>query len=132
MTMTTSEGRAAVGARIVLPGHDDTVARVDVHEVSFGARVTRTMLMAAVWGTITTATFLITMFDPFMTSLPALVGTMAVYRGWKGRFQVRSFRGGCPRCGADITLKPNSRVSAPHPLVCYACHHEPQLVFVRG
>jgi hypothetical protein len=20
-------------------------------------------------------------------------------------------------------------VSAPHPLVCYSCHHEPQLVF---
>lgn len=128
----TNEREAAVGARIVLPGHADTVARVDVDEVSFGARVTRTVVMAAVWATITTATFLITMFDPFMTSLPALVGTMAVYRGWKGRFQVRSFRGGCPRCGADIQLKPNSRVSAPHPLVCYACHHEPRLVFVRG
>lgn len=130
--MTTNEREAAVGARIVLPGHEDTVARVDVDEVSFGARVTRTMVMAAVWATITTATFLITMFDPFMTSLPALVGTMAVYRGWKGRFQVRSFRGGCPRCGADIQLKPNSRVSVPHPLVCYACHHEPKLVLVRG
>jgi len=132
MRRMTSEREAWVGARIVLPGHADTVARVDVDEVPFGARVTRTMLMAALWAAVTTATFLITMFDPFMTSLPALVGTMAVYRGWKGRFQVRSFRGGCPRCGADIPLKPNSRVSAPHPLVCYACYHEPRLVFVRG
>jgi hypothetical protein len=130
--MTTNGMMAAVRATIVLPGHADTVARVDVDEVSFGARVTRTMVMAGVWATITTATFFVTMFDPFMTSLPALVGTMAVYRGWKGRFQVRSFRGGCPRCGAEITLKPNSRVSEPHPLVCYACHHEPKLVFVRG
>ena len=130
--MTTSEGPAAVGARIVLPGHADTVAKVEVREVTFGGRVTRTLGRAALWSTITTATFLITMFDPFMTSLPALVGAMAVYRGWKGRFQVRSFRGGCPRCGAEIQIKPDSRVSAPHPLVCYGCHHEPQLVFVRG
>jgi len=132
MTMTTNGNGAAVGARIVLPGHVDTVARVDVDEVSFGARVTRTLMMAGLWGVITTATFLITMFDPFMTSLPTLVGTMAVYRSWRGRFQVRSFRSGCPRCGAEIKLKPNSRVSAPHPLVCYACHHEPRLEFVRG
>ncbi|HEX9935640.1 MAG TPA: hypothetical protein VGB15_00905 [Longimicrobium sp.] len=130
--MTTSEGQAAVGARIVLPGHADTVAKVEVREVTFGGRVTRTLGQAALWGTITTATFLITMFDPFMTSLPALVGAMAVYRSWKGRFQVRSFRGGCPRCGTEIQLKPDSRVAAPHPLVCYSCHHEPQLVFVRG
>ena len=131
-TMTTSERVAAVGARIVLPGHADTVARVDVREVTFGARVTRTLVLAAVWGSVTTATFLITMFDPFMTSLPALVGTMSVYRSWRGRIQVRSFVGACPRCGAEIRLKANSRVSAPHPLVCYACHHEPELVFVRG
>jgi hypothetical protein len=130
--MDTSERLAAVGARIVLPGHADTVARVDVREVAFGARVTRTLVLAAVWGSITTAVFFITVFDPFMTSLPALVGTMSVYRSWRGRIQVRSLLGVCPRCGADIRLKPNSRVSAPHPLVCYACHHEPKLVFVRG
>lgn len=129
--MTTNE-TGPVGALIVLPGHADTVARVEVDEVTLGARVTRTMVLAGVWGTIATAVFFITVFDPFMTSMPALVGSMAVYRSWKGRFQVRSFRGPCPRCGADIQLKPNSRVSAPHPLVCYACHHEPQLVFVRG
>jgi len=129
--MTANE-MMALGARLVLPGHADTVARVDVDAVSFGARVTRTMMMGAAWGTITTAVFLITLFDPFMTSLPALVGSMSVYRSWRGRFQVRSFRGGCPRCGAEIQLKPNSRVSAPHPLVCYACHHEPKLVFVEA
>ncbi|HYH81035.1 MAG TPA: hypothetical protein VEX86_14635 [Longimicrobium sp.] len=129
---TTSEGMGAMGARIVLPGHPDTVARVAVRVVPFGARVTRTLLQAAMWVTITTAVFLITLFDPFMTALPTLVGSMQVYRSWKGRFQVRSFHGGCPRCGTDIQLKPNSRVSAPHPLVCYSCHHQPELVFVQG
>jgi hypothetical protein len=132
MTMMTTGELVAVGARIVLPGHADTVARVGVREVAFGARVTRTLVMIAVWGSVTTAVFFITVFDPFMTSLPALVGTMAVYRSWRGRIQVRSFLGACPRCGAEIRLKANSRVSAPHPLVCYACHHEPELVFVRG
>ena len=119
---------AAVRALVVLAGHADREARVDVDEVPFRARVFRTMMMAGVWGTISTAMFFITVFDPFMTSMPVLVGAVTVWRNWKGRYRVRSFRGDCPRCGAAIEVKPNARVGVPHPLVCYACHHEPQLV----
>jgi hypothetical protein len=120
---------AAARARIVLPGHVDTVARVDVAEVPLRARVLRTILLAAAWGTTTVAVFFVTLFDPFMTSLPAFVGAASVYRSWRGRFELRAFQARCPRCAAELAVKPNARVSAPHPLVCYACHHQPELVF---
>lgn len=126
---TTNERAAAGGAVVVLPGHPDTKATVRVEAVPFAARVARTAGMGALWGSITLATFLITMFDPFMTSLPTLVGAMAVYRSWRGRFRLLGFRAACPRCGSELRMKRDARVSLPHPLVCYACHHEPRLVF---
>ena len=119
---------AAVNAHVVLPGHADTLAKVDVDAVPFRARLLRAMVMAGVWGAISAAMFFITVFDPFMTSMPVLVGAVTVWRNWKGRFRVRSFHGRCPRCAAELRVKPNARISVPHPLVCYACHHEPQLV----
>jgi hypothetical protein len=128
--MMTGGGRSAgAGARIVLPGHTDTAARVDVLEVPMRARVLRTILLAAFWGTLTVAVFFVTVFDPFMTSMPAFVGAASVYRSWRGRFELRGFEARCPRCAAELKVKPNARVSAHHPLVCYACHHQPELVF---
>jgi hypothetical protein len=127
---TMQGGRSAVGgARIVLPGHADTVARVDVSEVPVRARVLRTIVLAAFWGTLTVAVFFITIFDPFMTSMPAFVGAASVYRSWRGRYALHAFQACCPRCAAELKVKPNAKVSAPHPLVCYACHHQPELVF---
>jgi hypothetical protein len=129
MTMQGGRSAAAAGARIVLPGHADTVARVDLSEVPMRARVLRTMVLAAFWGTVTVGVFFITVFDPFMTSLPAFVGAASVYRSWRGRFELHAFQARCPRCAAELKVKPNAKVSAPHPLVCYACHHQPELVF---
>jgi hypothetical protein len=126
--MMTMGDAAAVSALVVLPGHPDRAARVAVDAVPFGARVARTLVMAGVWSSISAAMFFITVFDPFMTSMPVLVGAVTVWRSWKGEWRVRSFRGECPRCGAEIRVKPNARVAVPHPLVCYACHHEPHLV----
>jgi len=120
---------AAAGARIVLAGHVDTPARVDVSEVPLRRRVLRTIVLAAFWGTLTVTVFFVTIFDPFMTSMPALVGAASVYRSWRGRFELRAFQARCPRCAAELKVKPNAKVSLPHPLVCYACHHQPELVF---
>jgi hypothetical protein len=113
---------------VVLPGHADTAARVDVRVLSLRDRVVRTLLLATLWGSITGAVFFITVFDPFMTSMPALVGAASVYRSWRGRFELRAFAARCPRCGAALKMK-HARVGAHSPLVCYACHHEPELVF---
>lgn len=124
------DGTSATGrARIVLPGHADTVARVDVKVIPSRARVLRTLFLAGLWGTITTLVFFVTLFDPFMTSMPALVGAASVYRSWRGRFELRAFQAPCPRCGTELRVKRNARVGAHSSLVCYACHHQPELVF---
>jgi len=129
MGMTTASESAAGRARIVLGGHADTVARVEVRPISARDRVLRTLVMAAFWGTITTAVFFITVFDPFMTSMPAFVGAASVYRSWRGRYELRAFEARCPRCGAALRMKRNARVGAQSPLACYSCHHHPELVF---
>jgi hypothetical protein len=126
--MDASVTRSRVSAVIVLPGHADTEARVDVDAVPLRARVARTLVVAGTWGAIATATFLITMFDPFMSSMPVLVGAVSAWKSWKGRYRIRAFQASCPRCGSEIGLARDARVSVPHPLVCYACHHEPALV----
>lgn len=118
----------AVSAWVVLPGHMDTKAEVQVEAVTFRGRMTATLAKAALWGTIVVTTLVVTVGDPFMTSMPALMGAVAVWRSWRGRFRIRAIEARCPRCGEAIPLKPNARVSVPHPLVCLACHHEPQLV----
>lgn len=127
--MIASSGSAAGRARIVLPGHADTIARVEVRPIPARDRVLRTLVMAAFWGTITTAVFFITVFDPFMTSMPAFVGAASVYRSWRGRYELRAFEARCPRCGAALTMKRNARVGAQSSLACYSCHHHPELVF---
>ena len=132
MTPDTSAQESPAGeplpAWIVLPGHPDTPAHVHVSRYSFGARVIRTIGLAAGWGMVAAATFVITFFDPFLSSMPVVIGAVSVWRSWRGRYAVRSFRGSCPRCRTEMALKPGTKVSVPHPLVCYECHHEPELL----
>ena len=118
-----------VPARIVLPGHPDLPARVEVVRYARSSRIVRTLARCVGWTGATVATFLVTMFDPFLTSIPLIVGAVSVYRSWKGRFRVCAFEGHCPRCRTEMALKPGTPVSVPHPMVCYTCHHEPELVF---
>jgi hypothetical protein len=88
--------------------------------------VARTTGFVALWIASTLGTLALTL-DPFVASLPFLVGASLVYRSWKGRFRVEEFQAACPRCGEELKLEPGSRIDLPHPLVCYHCHHEPEL-----
>ena len=125
--MGTDPSDTAPTAWVVLPGHRDAPAWLHVVRYSAAARLYRTVLYAGMWIGGSVAMFFITLFDPFMTGIPFLLGGMATYRAWRGRFRVTGFRGACPRCETPIALKPGSRIASPHPLVCYHCHHEPAL-----
>ena len=128
-TKQPASGTPIHRAWIVTPGHREAEARVDAVPFPFWARAVRTLGLMAAWGGASVATFFVTMFDPFLTSIPVAVGAFSVFRSWRGHFVVRSFDGGCPRCGASMRLKPGARISVPHPMVCYACHHEGELLF---
>lgn len=127
--MCTQDAAQPVPAWIVLPGHPDTPARVEVVQYSPMWRASRTLALFAAWGGLTAATFFVTLFDPFMTSLPLIVGAAQVWRSATGRFSVTDFQGSCPRCSVEMQLKAGTKVSVPHPMVCYTCHHEAELVF---
>ncbi|HEX8391234.1 MAG TPA: hypothetical protein VF665_02660 [Longimicrobium sp.] len=122
-----TQAAVPVNARLVLPGHPDAPAHVTLVRASGWARVRRTLLFGMGWISGTVTMFAITLFDPFMTALPFLIGGLMTFRSWRGRFRVTSFRGSCPRCHQPLDLKPGARIGAPHPLVCYNCHHEPEL-----
>lgn len=114
-------------AWLVLAGHPDAPASVGVVGYSRLARLSRTTGYAFLWMFSTVATLFVTIFDPFMTSMPLFVGAVMTWRSWRGRYRVIDFQGACPRCGQTIELKPGSKIGMPHHLVCYNCHHEPDL-----
>jgi hypothetical protein len=114
-------------AWIILPGHRDVTARLTVVPYSRAARTYRTALCAVLTMLATVAAFLVTLFDPFLSAIPLLVGTTAAWRSWHGCYRVTRFEGACPRCSEPIALPEGSRIGPQHPLVCYSCHHEPEL-----
>lgn len=114
-------------AWLVLAGHPDAPAHLDVIHYSRLARLYRTTCYFFLWIISTVGMFFITIFDPFMTSMPLFVGGVMTYRSWRGRYKVTAFSGPCPRCAQPIKLEPGSKIASPHHLVCYNCHHEPDL-----
>jgi hypothetical protein len=114
-------------ARIVLGGHPSRPAHLAAVRYPGWARLVRTLSYTFGWVTSTVLTLVFT-FDPFVASLPFFLGGSAVYRSWKGRYRVSEFSGVCPRCARELLVKAGSKIDLPHPLVCYHCHHEAELV----
>ncbi|HEX2189185.1 MAG TPA: hypothetical protein VHG51_09830 [Longimicrobiaceae bacterium] len=124
--MAAVQDAAVPGARIVLGGHPARPARLVARRYPGWARLARTLAFLVLWAVGTVGTLVFT-FDPFVASFPFVLGGSLVYRSWKGRFRVEEFQADCPRCGEELRLEPGSRIDLPHPLVCYHCHHEPEL-----
>ena len=113
-------------AVIHLRGHGSTPAVLSVSRYSAVAWIVRIARYVAGWLGVSTATLIIT-FDPFVASFPFVIGLGYVYRTVRGRYHVRHFEGRCPRCATTLALKPGSKIPLPYDLVCYSCHHEPEL-----
>jgi hypothetical protein len=113
----------------VLAGYGRRPARLVVTRQGRTAWMLRTAAALVAWIGGTAATLAFT-FDPFVASLPGMLGGAFAFRTWRGRYAVQSFRGECPACGAALLIKPGARIGLPHKLVCYACHHEPHLAAV--
>jgi hypothetical protein len=52
------------------------------------------------------------------------VGLFFGIRKWRERLTLVSFQGGCPKCGAEIRLKPGSAVRNGMSITCDQCHHD--------
>lgn len=54
-------------------------------------------------------------------------GAILARRRWMERFTLEKVQATCPKCGAQLDVKPG-RLKTPHPATCEACHHESSLV----
>jgi hypothetical protein len=117
-------------AVVHLRGHGATPAHLEVSRYSPLAWAARVLRYSVGWVGATLATLVIT-FDPFVASFPFVIGLGYLYRTVLGRYHVRAFQGSCPRCAKPLTLEAGSKIPLPYHLVCYACHHEPELRLLR-
>lgn len=113
-------------ARITLFGHPSKPAHLEVVAYPRWARFARTTGFFVLW-IVATALALVLTFGPFVASFPFLIWAWLVYRSWRGKYQVKAFRGDCPRCNQDIIVRTGSKIDLPYSLVCYRCHFEPEL-----
>ncbi len=122
-----SEGVREAGTAVIhLRGHGAVPAHLEVSRYPAPAWLGRIALFLVCWlgGSWLTLAFT---FDPFVACFPFVLGMALVHHGVRGRYTVLSFHGACPRCGEALTLKRGSKIGLPHPMTCYACHHEPEL-----
>jgi hypothetical protein len=118
---------ASFGGVVRLRGYGTTPAELELHRYPFPAWVVRVLLHVLAW-IVATLAILIFTFDPFIASFPFVIGLGAVYRALRGRYRVERFLAPCPSCRGTLTLKAGSKIAIPHDLVCYSCHHEPELL----
>lgn len=112
---------------IRLRGYGTRQALVELHRYPAWAWIGRVLLFTAGWLGATLCILVFT-FDPFIASFPFVIGLGMVYQAVRGRYRVSAFEGACPGCGCELRVKPGSKIHLPHPLVCYHCHHEPELL----
>lgn len=124
--MVDTEKVLAPPARLTLAGHEPTPARAEVVYRPRSARLTRALLSLFGFWALAPLVFFLPPHLPWALAAVA-AGIYFGWTNWAGTYQVRSVEGACPRCGNPLTVKPGAKISLPHKIVCYNCHHEPHL-----
>lgn len=127
----STNGSAVASAIVHLRGHHATPAHLEVTRYPALAWIGRIIRYTLGWLGSTSATLVLT-FDPFVASFPFVIGLGLLYRTVRGRYRVDSFHGVCPRCSQELKLEAGSKIPLPYPVVCYNCHHEPELRLVSA
>lgn len=118
-------------AVLYLGGHERVPVHLEITRYPGWMYVGRIAGRTLCWIGISVGTLVIT-FDPFVASFPFVIGMGATWRALKGRYHVHAFQGRCPRCAGDLVIRPGSKINLPFSMVCYRCHHEPELRLVAG
>jgi hypothetical protein len=115
-------GTFEADADLTLFGYDPTPARVQLLPRSRAWRlrgvipiVLVTLIVAPVVGAI----------PPHAPWVLAVLGGgfFLARRRWKWHFTLTGFQGTCPRCGADLHVRPG-RLGDPHTLTCEECRND--------
>ena len=116
----------SLGARVRLADYPPTPAELRILTRSGPARALRAVLLALLVPPAAVIGFLI---PPHGETLFLAVagGIYLVYREATTKYVVKEFSGLCPRCGARLTLKPGTRLTAARSVPCYGCHFHPTI-----
>lgn len=110
-----------------LPGHGTRAVSAELVPRPRALRMRQALLALGLSWAIAPVVFFLPPHLPWV--LAALgIGVYLAHSRWTGTHEVRAFEGNCPRCDASIRIRPGARISFPHRLTCYACHHEPDLL----
>jgi hypothetical protein len=118
-------------ALLTLAGHEPRAGSIEVTYRPPRARMTRALLaLLGFWALIPLVFFIPPHLPWVLAAFTA--GVYFAWRNWAGEYVVRSFTGVCPRCGAQLSLAPGTRIRLPHAITCYQCHHHPVLQVQPG
>jgi len=127
MHAETPNGAPPATAFVSLRGYGTVPAHLEVSRFPLLAWMARVVFFTVCWIGGTVATLVFT-FDPFVASFPFVLGLGLVHGGVRGRYRVHAFHGVCPSCREPLAIREGSKISLPHPMNCYVCHHEPELI----
>lgn len=117
-------------ARLRLPGHEETPARAEVIYRSRSLRLTRALLSLLGFWALVPIVFFLPPHLPWSLAAFAL-GIYFAWANWSGAYEIRAMEGVCPRCGNALAVKPGTKISLPHKITCYNCHHDSYLEIAR-
>lgn len=125
--MSNDHGRIRLEGEAVLFGFPSTKAVLTIRPRPKSWRASGAALRMAGFTVLAGVVAVIPPHAPWI--LGALVGgAILARRRWIERYTLESVNGTCPKCGAELAVKP-SRLRKPHPVMCEACHHESSLAF---
>jgi hypothetical protein len=128
--MTEVGDRLRISGEAILFGFPSTQAVMNVRVRPAAWRASHA---AARMGGFTVMAGVVALLPPHVPWLLGSLTTGAVLarRRWIERHTLESVECACPKCGAALRVKA-SRLRAPHPVACEACHHESALRFDTG
>jgi hypothetical protein len=115
-----------VAGTIFLFGFPETQAELEVLPRSTGWRLFRGTVFLAGGLILAPVVGLIPPHAPWVVAALGIGGIMG-FRKWREHFTLLSFRGTCPKCGGDLSLRHGTPLRPVMTVPCPGCNHDSRL-----
>jgi hypothetical protein len=122
----TGDGRFTVEGETVLFGFPPTRAIMSIKRRPFSWRAGGAAGIMGVFLVVAPVVMIVPPHAPWAIGALASGGILA-RRRWIEHFTLERVQGTCPKCGAELHVKPG-RLRTPHPITCEVCHHQGSIV----
>lgn len=120
----------ALDAVLRLSGYASTPAKIVALRRARSTRISRAALKLGIALVLLPIVSFIPPHFPWALAVLA-IGPYLAWKEWRGDYVVRHFEGQCPNCASEMSIEAGTKLRLPAPLVCYACHQEPELQAAR-